>query len=122
MLILRYQALEAQNSSFEKVALGGYGVTKAQTMDTRKRERRNLYGFKEEAMAPLEETKTISCHFSMTKSKSSLVTSQMMNCMFETTVSIVFKRLLALRSLCCSCRSARGKSLDKTYEKLKRIC
>jgi hypothetical protein len=73
-------------------------------------------------MAPAEETKTVSYPFSLTRSKSSLVTSWMMNRMFETTVYIGLTRLSALRSVRGGRGSARGKSLHKTGEKLKRFC
>jgi len=71
-------------------------------------------------MAPAQVTKTVSCPFSLTTSKSSLVTSRIMNRMFETMVYIGLMRLLAPRSFRGGHGSARGKSLLKTGEKLKR--
>jgi hypothetical protein len=72
-------------------------------------------------MASAEVTKTVSYTFSLTTSKSSLVTSRMMNRMFETTVYIGLTRLSALPSVRGRRGSARGKSLHKTGEKLKRF-
>ena len=46
----------------------------------------------QEELAPVEETKTVSCPFNFTRSKSSLVTSRMMNHMFETMVYIGLTR------------------------------
>ena len=73
-------------------------------------------------MAPVEETKTVSNPFSLTTSKSSLITSRIMNRMFETTVYIGLTRLSALRSVSGGRGSGRGKSWHKIGEKLKRFC
>jgi len=76
----------------------------------------------EEQLAPVEVTKTVSCPFSLTRSRSSLVSSRMMNRMFETTVYIGLTRLLALQSVRGSHGSARGNCLLKSEEKLERFC
>jgi len=76
----------------------------------------------QEEMAPVEETKTGSCPISLTTSKSSLVTSRMMNCMFEKAVYIGLTKSSALRSGRGGRTSPRGKSLHTTGEKLKRFC
>jgi len=76
----------------------------------------------EEEMVPAEETKTVFCHFSLTPSKSHLVTSWKTNCMFKWTVDIGFTKFSALRSVRGGCGSAKGQSLLKIGEKLKRFC
>jgi hypothetical protein len=56
--------------------------------------------WRKEEMAPAGKTKTVSCPFSLTKRKSSLVTSRMMNFrMFETPEYIGLTRLSALPSV-----------------------
>jgi len=76
----------------------------------------------EEEMALAEETKSVSCPFSLTTSKSSLVTGRIMNSIFETIVYIGLTRSFALRSVRVCRSSVRGKSFHKTGEKLKRFC
>jgi len=70
-------------------------------------------------MAPVEETKTVSCPFSLTTSKSSMVTSRMTNRMFETIVFIGLMIFSALWSVRGGRGSSRGKGFHTTGEKLK---
>jgi len=78
--------------------------------------------FEEEDMSPAEETKTVSCLFSLDTSKSSMVTSQMMNHMFETIVYIRLPRVFLQKSVGGGYGSPSGTMLYRFSQKLKRLC
>jgi len=76
----------------------------------------------EEKIAPEDENETVSCTFSFTTSKSSMITRWKMNHMVETMVCIGWTRLSAQWSVRGGHASAMEKSLHKAGEKWKLFC